>query len=229
MAIEDPTTADVRLADAKTASPKAADEKEVPAPKPPRSEPSGSVRARAFSDAVVEPPFVPKRTVKALKAEALSRRDPDAIRRAFETGDYPYKTKVTEKAYLERMLPLQTELLKAQNWIKQTGEKIVMLFEGRDAAGKGGTIKRFMEHLNPRGAHRRAGQAERARALAMVFPALYRAPALRRGNRLPRPLLVQPRGRRARHGLLHAQRISRIHAPVPRPRAHVRAHGRTAL
>ena len=50
------------------------------------------------------------------------------------------------------MLPLQAELLKAQNWIKETGEKIVMLFEGRDAAGKGGTIKRFMEHLNPRGA-----------------------------------------------------------------------------
>jgi polyphosphate kinase 2 len=47
---------------------------------------------------------------------------------------------------------LQTELLKAQNWVKQTGEKIVVLFEGRDAAGKGGTIKRYMEHLNPRGA-----------------------------------------------------------------------------
>ena len=152
MAIEDTTTADVRLADAKTASPKAADEKEVPAPNPPRSEPSGSGRARAFSDAVVEPPFVPKKTVKALKAEAVSRRDPDAIRRAFETGDYPYKTKVSEKAYLERMLPLQAELLKAQNWVKETGEKIVVLFEGRDAAGKGGTIKRFMEHLNPRGA-----------------------------------------------------------------------------
>ena len=50
------------------------------------------------------------------------------------------------------MLPLQAELLKAQNWVKETGEKIIVLFEGRDAAGKGGTIKRFMEHLNPRGA-----------------------------------------------------------------------------
>ena len=80
------------------------------------------------------------------------RHDPDAIRRAFETGDYPYKSKVTEAHYLERMTPLQAELLKAQNWVKETGEKIVVLFEGRDAAGKGGTIKRFMEHLNPRGA-----------------------------------------------------------------------------
>ena len=47
---------------------------------------------------------------------------------------------------------LQIELLKLQNWIKDTGERLVILFEGRDAAGKGGTIKRFMEHLNPRGA-----------------------------------------------------------------------------
>jgi polyphosphate kinase 2 len=47
---------------------------------------------------------------------------------------------------------LQVELLKAQNWVKETGQRIVLLFEGRDAAGKGGTIKRFMEHLNPRGA-----------------------------------------------------------------------------
>ena len=50
------------------------------------------------------------------------------------------------------MTPLPVELLKAQSWIKETGQKIALLFEGRDAAGKGGTIKRFMEHLNPRGA-----------------------------------------------------------------------------
>ena len=47
---------------------------------------------------------------------------------------------------------LQVELLKLQAWVKDTGQRIVILFEGRDAAGKGGTIKRFMEHLNPRGA-----------------------------------------------------------------------------
>jgi polyphosphate kinase 2 len=46
----------------------------------------------------------------------------------------------------------QIELLKVQNWVKETGQRLVILFEGRDAAGKGGTIKRFMEHLNPRGA-----------------------------------------------------------------------------
>jgi polyphosphate kinase 2 len=47
---------------------------------------------------------------------------------------------------------LQVELLKVQNWVKTTGQRVVVIFEGRDAAGKGGTIKRFMEHLNPRAA-----------------------------------------------------------------------------
>jgi polyphosphate kinase 2 (PPK2 family) len=80
------------------------------------------------------------------------RHNPEAIRHAFETGEYPYKTKLNDKSYMRQMADLQAELLKAQNWIKETGQKIVVLFEGRDAAGKGGTIKRFMEHLNPRGA-----------------------------------------------------------------------------
>lgn len=80
------------------------------------------------------------------------RADPDAIRHAFETGEFPFKNRMREKIYLEHMEALQVELLKAQNWIKETGQRIVVLFEGRDAAGKGGTIKRFMEHLNPRGA-----------------------------------------------------------------------------
>ena len=55
-------------------------------------------------------------------------------------------------AYETRKTELQVELLKVQRWAKATGERIAILFEGRDAAGKGGTIKRFMEHLNPRGA-----------------------------------------------------------------------------
>jgi polyphosphate kinase 2 len=80
------------------------------------------------------------------------RQNPEAIRHTFETGSYPYKTRLSEKLYMEQMGRLQVELLKAQNWVKETGQKIVVLFEGRDAAGKGGTIKRFMEHLNPRGA-----------------------------------------------------------------------------
>jgi polyphosphate kinase 2 len=75
---------------------------------------------------------------------------PDVIRRAFETGEYPYRTEVSRRAYEAEKAKLQAELLKVQLWAQETGERFVILFEGRDAAGKGGTIKRFTEHLNPR-------------------------------------------------------------------------------
>ncbi len=68
-------------------------------------------------------------------------------------GAYPYKNLMSRKTYEKQKYQLQVELLKLQAWVKETGQKVVILFEGRDAAGKGGTIKRFMEHLNPRGAH----------------------------------------------------------------------------
>ena len=66
--------------------------------------------------------------------------------------DYPYSEKMTRDEYEYLKRPLQIELVKMQNWVKSTGQRIVLVFEGRDAAGKGGTIKRFTEHLNPRGA-----------------------------------------------------------------------------
>ncbi len=65
---------------------------------------------------------------------------------------YPYQERMDRGDYEREKRLLQIELLKLQNWIKASGERLVVLFEGRDAAGKGGTIKRFMEHLNPRGA-----------------------------------------------------------------------------
>ncbi|MFE3452629.1 polyphosphate kinase 2 [Nonomuraea sp. NPDC059194] len=65
---------------------------------------------------------------------------------------YPYPSRLPRSEYEHDKRLLQIELLKLQYWIKRTGLRLVVLFEGRDAAGKGGTIKRFMEHLNPRGA-----------------------------------------------------------------------------
>ena len=65
---------------------------------------------------------------------------------------YPYKKRIPRAEYEKRKQELQIELLKMQNWVKETGQRVVILFEGRDAAGKGGTIKRIMEHINPRGA-----------------------------------------------------------------------------
>ncbi|WP_380162278.1 polyphosphate kinase 2 [Kineococcus sp. R86509] len=66
--------------------------------------------------------------------------------------DYPYDERLGRPEYDAEKRLLQIELLKLQRWLKESGERIVVLCEGRDAAGKGGTIKRFMEHLNPRGA-----------------------------------------------------------------------------
>lgn len=65
---------------------------------------------------------------------------------------YPYEERMSRTEYEHAKRLLQIELLKAQSWIKDTGQRLVVVFEGRDAAGKGGTIKRFTEHLNPRGA-----------------------------------------------------------------------------
>jgi len=98
-------------------------------------------------------PVVPETMEEMNEAQiARMRRDPEAIRLAFESGEYPYSKKMSRKAYEKAKSELQVELLKVQEWIKNTEQKIVMIFEGRDAAGKGGTIKRFTEHLNPRSA-----------------------------------------------------------------------------
>ncbi len=74
----------------------------------------------------------------------------DAVREVFESGRYPYARPMGRAPYEAEKARLQAELLKVQIWAQETGQKFVILMEGRDAAGKGGTIKRFMEHLNPR-------------------------------------------------------------------------------
>lgn len=76
----------------------------------------------------------------------------DVLNENWREADYPYKHLMLRKNYEQQKYQLQVELLKLQAWVKETGQKVVIIFEGRDAAGKGGTIKRFMEHLNPRGA-----------------------------------------------------------------------------
>ncbi|HQV04608.1 MULTISPECIES: polyphosphate kinase 2 [unclassified Novosphingobium] len=80
------------------------------------------------------------------------RKTSDELAPGITEGGYPYKFKMLRSDYEREKFLLQAELLKLQSWIKESGARVVILFEGRDAAGKGGTIKRFMEHLNPRGA-----------------------------------------------------------------------------
>ncbi|MHA3913628.1 polyphosphate kinase 2 [Halovulum sp. GXIMD14793] len=85
---------------------------------------------------------------------------PKTIRRAIEKADkndildpgYPYREEMATKDYEKQMAALQIELVRAQSWARATGARVAVVFEGRDAAGKGGTIKRFRENLNPRAA-----------------------------------------------------------------------------
>ncbi|WP_170439422.1 polyphosphate kinase 2 [Ruegeria arenilitoris] len=85
---------------------------------------------------------------------------PESVRKAIEDAEkgdilnpsYPYQERMKRKDYDKQMEALQIELVKMQAWVKETGQRIAIVFEGRDAAGKGGTIKRFRENLNPRGA-----------------------------------------------------------------------------
>ena len=76
---------------------------------------------------------------------------PDGERIETWREGYPYSERLPRKEYEREKRRLQIQLLRLQGWVKDTGQQVVVLFEGRDAAGKGGTIKRFTEHLNPRG------------------------------------------------------------------------------
>ena len=82
----------------------------------------------------------------------LKERIERAPRQALISNTYPYAEKMSRSEYEAEKRLLQIEMLQVQHWVKQTGRRVLLIFEGRDAAGKGGTIKRFMEHLNPRGA-----------------------------------------------------------------------------
>lgn len=68
----------------------------------------------------------------------------DELVEDWRSSSYPYKNRLSRKNYEQQKYHLQVELLKLQSWVRETGQRIVLLFEGRDAAGKGGAIKRFM-------------------------------------------------------------------------------------
>ncbi|MDO5706450.1 MAG: polyphosphate kinase 2, partial [Paracoccus sp. (in: a-proteobacteria)] len=116
-----------------------------PAPAPDAATAAMSALGAAAVDATKTPAAAPtRRRAKAAPAT------PEQVRDAFENGRYPYHYRMGRVAYEAEKALLQAELLKVQIWAQDTGQKFVILFEGRDAAGKGGTIKRYNEHLNPR-------------------------------------------------------------------------------
>jgi len=112
---------------------------------PARARPTDLAVIRAFNR-IADDEAHPRRVRPATDADA--ELNPDWQK----SGAYPYRYRLSRRAYEGQKRLLQVELLKLQSWVKATGQRVVLLFEGRDAAGKGGTIKRFMEHLNPRGA-----------------------------------------------------------------------------
>ncbi|MGC9420437.1 MAG: polyphosphate kinase 2 [Rhodovulum sp.] len=112
--------------------------------------------ATPIADTIPSEPAAPKPASRGRRtpsgATHVPYASPDTIAHAFESGEYPYKEKMSRRSYEAQKARLQAELLKVQLWAQETEQKFVILFEGRDAAGKGGTIKRFTEHLNPRSA-----------------------------------------------------------------------------
>jgi polyphosphate kinase 2 len=93
-----------------------------------------------------------RRSLGLPKAPRQPRHAGDELASGWRNGAFPYKYKMLRRDYEQQKFILQTELLKLQAWVKESRQRVIILFEGRDAAGKGGAIKRFMEHLNPRGA-----------------------------------------------------------------------------
>ena len=121
-----------------------------------------------------------------------------------ELSGHPAAETVDRKVYFKELFRLQGELVKLQSWVQQHKLKVVVIFEGRDSAGKGGVIKRITQRLNPRVCRVAALPAPNERERTpMVFPALRHASAGRRRNRAVRPQLVQPRRRRESDGVLH--------------------------
>ena len=93
-----------------------------------------------------------KAKTKSAKTEASKKKKLSFKEKMKAKGKVQVWKKKETIAYEKELAGLQVELLKFQNYVKEKGLKILMIFEGRDAAGKGGTIKRITEHLNPRGA-----------------------------------------------------------------------------
>ncbi len=127
----------------------------VAGPDPLAADISGPDTDTAADGPMTKPEVVPGTRMKTAPKGHSWKPDPatltaEEIRSFFESDRFPYRYKMARAPYEAEKALLQAELLKVQKWAIETGERFVFLFEGRDAAGKGGTIKRFNEHLNPR-------------------------------------------------------------------------------
>ena len=110
-----------------------------------------------------------------------------------------------KSVYEKELLRMQAELVVMQEWVRAEDKRVVVVFEGRDAAGKGSTIKRVTQYLNPRVARIAALPVPTERERTVVLPAVHRGTAGSRRDRALRPQLVQPRRCRVGHGSLHSR------------------------
>ncbi|MBF0248447.1 MAG: polyphosphate kinase 2 [Alphaproteobacteria bacterium] len=131
---------------------KPAEEAKKPAAAKPANEKAAAKQAAAKRAAARKTPAAKSHGVHKSHALLVHEKELLKGRSSPLPDNYPYTKRMRRDQYEARKQELQIELLKAQNWVKDTGQRILCIFEGRDAAGKGGTIKRFTEHLNPRGA-----------------------------------------------------------------------------
>ena len=140
--------------------------------------------------------------------------DDDRLKKAIEEfSERPEQAGIDRSFYFKELFRLQGELVKLQDWVVDQKLKVVVIFEGRDAAGKGGVIKRITQRLNPRVCRVAALPAPNEReSTPVVLPALCLASACRRRNRSLRPQLVQPRRRRTGDGVLHGGRVRGVSA-----------------
>src|SRR5450755_1348885 len=109
-----------------------------------------SNKATAGSFPMIE--LIDEQVRTAIPRELVAKVKDARNKKDIISSTYPYPIQMKTADYLEEMELLQIELVKMQTWVQKVGERIVVLFEGRDAAGKGGTIQRFTENLNPRAA-----------------------------------------------------------------------------
>ena len=128
-------------------------------------------------------------------------------------------TRMKRKAYEKELGKLQVELCHLQEWVKDKGARIIILFEGRDAAGKGGTIKALTERVSPRVFRVVALPAPSDREKTQMFMQRYIEQFPAAGEIVDlRSQLVQPRRRRVRHGILHRRAASAFSGALPADR-----------
>jgi polyphosphate kinase len=113
-------------------------------------EKKSSLKATASSFPMVE--LIDEQVRTSIPEELVTKVKKAKSKKHIISANYPYPKQMKNSKYLEEVELLQIQLVKMQAWVKEVGERVVLLFEGRDAAGKGGTIQRFTENLNPRGA-----------------------------------------------------------------------------